>query len=216
MLSYKVKYDRDLPSFIFSSHSRTTNNSDYLLSPSNKTMTVLRATLLPTTYNRIIPSIAFLKQSAFEISRTLNNGSATATSSARLAFVCPQHQQTAPSRRQFSTSKTVSIKEFFPTPDAPNIKKTEAAWAHPVYTYEQMEAVRMAHRQARNWSDRMAIGMMRVFRWGMDTATWYRHDHTQPNDQPLDGKKVRPKSAMTERKWLIRYVPIALSIPRRN
>ncbi|KAK5137174.1 Alternative oxidase, mitochondrial precursor [Meristemomyces frigidus] len=96
------------------------------------------------------------------------------------------------------------IKEFFPEPDAPNIKKTKTAWAHPIYTYEQMEAVEVAHRQAKNWPDYAAIGTMRVFRWGMDFATGYRHDHSQSTDHALDGKKVQPKTAMTERKWLIR------------
>ena len=155
--------------------------------------------------NRVILTTAIPKHFAFEILRILNRGSLTATSSARPASVGLQRHWTVPSNRQFSTSKRASIREFFPEPDAPNIKKTEAAWAHPVYTYEQMEAVKVAHRQAKTWPDYLAIGVMRVFRWGMDTATGYRHDHTQPNDQPTDGKQVRLKSLMTERKWLIRY-----------
>ena len=157
-------------------------------------------------YNRVISTSAISKRSASEIIKSLNHGLLVATSSTRPVFVCLQHQRTRPSSRHFSTSKRASIKEFFPEPDAPNIKKTEAAWPHPVYSYEQMEAVRVAHRQAKNWPDYVAIGVMRVFRWGMDFATGYRHDHSQPNDQPLNGKKIRPKSAMTERKWLIRFV----------
>ena len=158
------------------------------------------------SYSRAISTTTISKRSAAHILKTLNHGPITAASSVRLPSICLQRQRMTPTRRQFSTSKRASIKEFFPEPDAPNIKKTEAAWAHPVYTYEQMEAVKVAHRQAKNWPDYVAIGVMRVFRWGMDTATGYRHDHTQPNDQPTDGKKLQPKSAMTERKWLIRYV----------
>ena len=157
-------------------------------------------------HSRAITIIAISKQSTAQILRTLNHESITATSLARPAFIRLQHQQFTPSRRHFSTSKSALIKEFFPAPDAPNIKKTEAAWVHPVYTYEQMEAVKVAHRQAKNWPDYVAIGVMRVFRWGMDTATGYKHDHAQPSDHALDGKKVHPKSAMTERKWMIRYI----------
>jgi hypothetical protein len=63
------------------------------------------------------------------------------------------------------------------------------------------------HRQPRDWSDRIALGMMRMLRWGTDLATGYNHDVEEP-------KKASDKDAMTttkpyrmsERKWLIRFI----------
>jgi len=100
------------------------------------------------------------------------------------------------------------MKEFFPAPDAPNIKTTEAAWSHPVYTQEQMDAVTVAHRDAKSWSDYVALSMMRLLRWGLDIASGYKHDHAHPPSQAhaLDSKKVRPRTNMTERKWMVRFI----------
>ncbi len=59
--------------------------------------------------------------------------------------------------------------------ESPHIKITEAAWPHPVYTQEQMDAVVVAHREAKTMSDRVALGMAKLLRWGLDLATGYRH-----------------------------------------
>lgn len=153
--------------------------------------------------SRSITANHLSKQSAAHVLRSLN-GKITATSAARPAFICLQQQCTSPSRRHFSSSRPALIKEFFPPPDAPNIRTTEPAWAHPVYTYEQMEAVAVAHRNAKNWSDYAALSAMRVLRWGLDLATGYKHDKEPPQGHALDSTKARPKTVMTERKWLIR------------
>ncbi|KAK5124440.1 Alternative oxidase, mitochondrial precursor [Meristemomyces frigidus] len=150
---------------------------------------------------RGIRATALSKQSATHILRSLNS-TISASSAARPTFICLQAQCTAPRRRQFSSSRPALIKDFFPPPDAPNIRITEPAWAHPVYTYEQMEAVKVEHRNASNWSDYAAISAMRVLRWGLDLVTGYRHD----KGHALDSITGRPKTLMTERKWLIRFV----------
>lgn len=152
--------------------------------------------------SRGITTNALSKQSAAQVLKSLN-GKTIATSAARPAFTCLQQQWPAP-RRQFSTSKPAMIKEFFPAPDAPHIKTTEAAWPHPVYTREQMEEVRVAHRNAKTWSDYFALTMVRILRTGLDFATGYKHDHAvaQGTKNPADAK--RPLTAMTERKWLVR------------
>lgn len=62
------------------------------------------------------------------------------------------------------------------------------------YTKEQMESVKIAHRDAKDWSDWIALGSLRTLRWGMDLVTGYTHD---------DG---RGHSSMTERKYMIRNI----------
>jgi ubiquinol oxidase len=50
----------------------------------------------------------------------------------RPAVLVFQQSQWTPARKFHSTPRT-QIKEFFPEPDTPHIKKTEAAWPHPMY-----------------------------------------------------------------------------------
>lgn len=66
-----------------------------------------------------------------------------------------------------------------------------------------MKSIIVAHREAKDWSDWVALSVMRVFRFGMDTATGYGHSEKQV------AKSTPPKKgwfAMTERKWLIRFL----------
>lgn len=122
------------------------------------------------------------KQSAAQVLKILN-GSATVTSFSRPAFVGLQH-------RNFSTSKPAQWKEFFPKPDAPNIRETPPAWPHPVYSEEQMKEVEIAHREAKSMSDKVAVAFVRTLRWGLDIASGYRHG----------------KGQMTERRYMIRNI----------
>lgn len=69
----------------------------------------------------------------------------------------------------------------------------------PRYTRDQILAVRTAHRQARNWQDRVALGTVRALRWGMDFVTGYRA-------QPLTESTLNTRYAMTEEKWITRFV----------
>lgn len=61
-----------------------------------------------------------------------------------------------------------------------------------------MRSIRIAHRQTANWSDWIALGSVRFFRWGMDTATGYKH--------PKPGEELPARFKMTEQKWLNRFV----------
>ena len=70
-----------------------------------------------------------------------------------------------------------------------------------------MQKISIAHRQPRDWSDRIAYWMVSSLRWGTDVATGYKHDKDvlsgakDPHAQSAHGKY-----AMNERKWLIRFV----------
>lgn len=63
------------------------------------------------------------------------------------------------------------------------------------YTEEQMRTVQIAHREAKTWSDWVALGALRTLRWGMDLATGYKHD-----------KPGQIKPSMTERQFMIRNI----------
>lgn len=74
------------------------------------------------------------------------------------------------------------------------------------YTEEQMNNIQIAHREAQTWQDKLAVAMMRLFRWGMDTATGYT-EHSKTPAKDKEGKPTRKSwLVMDERKWLIRIV----------
>lgn len=112
--------------------------------------------------------------------------------------------------RTFHTTPSTKIKEFFPEPDSPSIRTTRPAWSHPIYTEEQMNSIAVAHRDAKTWSDRSALAAVRLLRWGLDLATGYKHDPHSPADK-AGGQGTKKPFAMTERKYLIRYVTTLLS-----
>jgi hypothetical protein len=70
------------------------------------------------------------------------------------------------------------------------------------YTEDQMAKIHIEHREARTWQDKIANGLMRVARWGMDLATGYAEDKKPDKN----GKPVKQWLKMNERKWLIRIV----------
>lgn len=75
------------------------------------------------------------------------------------------------------------------------------------YTEEQMNAISVAHRECKNWADRVALTMVKLLRWGTDTATGYRHAKEAVKRAVDPDAKQKPDwFAMTERKWLIRFL----------
>ena len=64
-----------------------------------------------------------------------------------------------------------------------------------------MKDIQIAHREAKDWSDWVALGTVRFLRWATDLATGYRHSIT--------GEEATGKAknfTMDERKWLVRFV----------
>jgi hypothetical protein len=57
-----------------------------------------------------------------------------------------------------------------------------------------VRAVAVGHRDARNWSDRVALGTVKVLRWGMDSVSGYR--------RPKPDQEHEAKFQMTEKNWL--------------
>lgn len=168
------------------------------------------------------------KQAASQLSKIATSSARysarTATARGNVGRCCVTGQQ-CQSRQSFSSTPASRLRDYFPAPEnAPHIRKTDAAWPHPVYvehalscssmliyasyTEQQMrENIVVAHRQTSNWSDWVALAMVRILRWGTDTATGYRHDvevPTVPGDTNAVAKTKPYK--MSERKWLIRFV----------
>ncbi|KAJ5669693.1 Alternative oxidase [Penicillium macrosclerotiorum] len=127
------------------------------------------------------------------------SGLAVATLNHSYRVACMQSATTNYTpKRLISSTPQPQIKEYFPPPQTPGVKLVKTAWTHPVYTESQMKSVMVAHREATNWSDWVALGTVRIFRWGMDFATGYKHP--KPGDEP--DKKFK----MTEKKWMARFI----------
>ncbi|KAF2876575.1 alternative oxidase-domain-containing protein [Massariosphaeria phaeospora] len=114
-------------------------------------------------------------------------------------------QRTPPSRQSSSTPARSSGKDFFPRKETDKVRKTEAAWAHPVYDYKQMNTVVVAHREAKTVSDKVALMAVKVLRWGLDLATGYKHEKAAVL-HAKDPKAAIDKYAMTEDKYMVRNV----------
>ncbi len=71
-----------------------------------------------------------------------------------------------------------------------------------------MNAITVAHRETKNWADRVAITMVKLLRFGMDTATGYSHAK-EAAKRAADPNPAAAKPGwftMTERKWLVRFL----------
>ena len=71
-----------------------------------------------------------------------------------------------------------------------------------------MKTIHVEHRTPKDFSDRIAINLVRLLRWGTDIATGYHHDVEEPK-KASDGNAVVEKTKpyrMSERKWLIRFL----------
>jgi len=141
------------------------------------------------------------------------NGRGLATSASRPTFIALQAQSREPRRhfsngktQHFSNSSNLKIKEFFPAPDAPSIRTTEAAWHHPIYTEQQMKEVQVAHRDAKTWSDKVALTMVKLLRWGLDRATGYVHKDAKELAAMGLTEEAKKKYRMTEKKYMIRNI----------
>ena len=74
-----------------------------------------------------------------------------------------------------------------------------------------MNGIQVAHREKETWSDTIAIALLRLARFGMDTATGYSHptEEAKKKGSWLGLSKLKSwlgPSDMTERKWLVRFL----------
>ncbi|KAH7115229.1 alternative oxidase-domain-containing protein [Dendryphion nanum] len=132
------------------------------------------------------------------------NGMNACTTGFRPSFAAVQPLVSA--RRNFSfTPSNPRIHEYFPEKETDKVRKTEAAWPHPVYTYEQMDSVVVAHREAKTTSDKVALIAVKILRWGLDLTTGYKHEKATTLAK-TDPAAATEKYGMTEEKYMIRNV----------
>lgn len=154
------------------------------------------------------------KQPASHLLKALNSSLAASSPSSSLSYgtlVILRHP--SPSRRQFSTTNRhpfkftnpAPIREFFPVTHTEQIRRTPAAWSHPIYTEAEVNSVVVAHRNAKTWSDYIALGALRTTRWCFDLVSGYRHDKAVALHDKSPAA-AQQKFAMTERKYMIRNI----------
>jgi ubiquinol oxidase len=68
------------------------------------------------------------------------------------------------------------------------------------YTVDQMNAVTVAHRDTRNWSDRVAKLAARTLRIGLDFVSGYKHDKAVALNAKEGPAVAQAKYGMTEKK----------------
>ena len=73
------------------------------------------------------------------------------------------------------------------------------------YTDGQMKTVTVAHRETRNFSDKVALFAVRVLRWGLDFVSGYRHNKAVALNE-TDPAEAARKYGMTETKYLTRNI----------
>ncbi|CAG8950349.1 hypothetical protein HYFRA_00006842 [Hymenoscyphus fraxineus] len=159
---------------------------------------------------RVSTRVQFSKQTASHLSKVVaaNFSQSCSGSLHRVGLGASPVLHTSQSHREFSTTPRAALRDFFPQKETELIRKTKPAWEHPDFSYEDMKTkVFYAHREPADFSDRVALWMVRLLRWGTDLATGYKHDVEVP-------KKIGDANAvaetkpygMSERKWLIRII----------
>ncbi|BFZ59934.1 inducible alternative oxidase 2 [Saitoella coloradoensis] len=84
---------------------------------------------------------------------------------------------------------------------------SEYIWHHPVYTDEQINGVKIMHRECKSWSDKVALTAVRVMRWCFDFATGYKHSADVASGKvDASSAQATQQFAMTPEKWLIRII----------
>ncbi|KAF4123325.1 Alternative oxidase [Geosmithia morbida] len=110
----------------------------------------------------------------------------------------------SPSRRNFSTTRPIQLRDFFPPKDTPHIQTTPAAWPHPGYTMDEMTAVAPGHREPETVGDRAAWRIVRLARYWMDKATGMERSQYVDRRNPTTALKA--EKPLTEAQWLVRFV----------
>lgn len=131
------------------------------------------------------------------------------TPRASIILIQSTHNGAFVTRRNFSFTpnhnfESSSTKALEPT--VPKERYTEPSWPHPVYSQQQMEDIKIAHRNVRNWSDWIAISAVRVLRGCFDFATGYKHDKAIAKGAKDPKAQQNGQFAMTENKWMVRFI----------
>jgi hypothetical protein len=88
----------------------------------------------------------------------------------------------------------------------PNKFRGDWVLFHPVYTQEELASVRVLHKDAANWGDRVALGLVRLARAIFDFASGYKHPKgpVDPNASVAELRKAGV--LLDDRQWLDRIL----------
>lgn len=126
--------------------------------------------------------------------------SASTSSVAGLRFA-PAASSTPPNQhRCFSTTPANHLRDFFPPKETENIRVTPPAWPHHGYTKAEMLAVETGHRKPETLGEHIAWKLLRICRWGMDTATGLSKE--QKTDKKNPTTAVLAEKPLTEAQWV--------------
>ncbi|KAF8318971.1 alternative oxidase [Clavulina sp. PMI_390] len=77
---------------------------------------------------------------------------------------------------------------------------------HPVYTEAENHSVQVFHREPQNLSDKTAIFLSSIARWGFDFVSGYKHKEI-PAGSTMSVKELREQGyIMNEKQWLARII----------
>ncbi|KAJ7689055.1 alternative oxidase-domain-containing protein [Mycena rosella] len=95
-------------------------------------------------------------------------------------------------------------------PDAvstvPTMVRGDWVLFHPVYSPEEMKAVKVLHREAKTMPDRLAYGLVRLSRWGFDVVSRYKHKETPPGSTMSIEELRKEGYLLDENGWLNRIL----------
>ena len=119
-------------------------------------------------------------------------------------FPCTQYLQTRRTQRQYGLAQSMLSMIQERGFDRSKWKLTSFLSHQEAHLQDN---IFFAHRPPEDWSDWVALKMVRSLRRGMDFATGYKHHVTSP--AMADDNKPQTKTnphGMTEEKWLTRFV----------
>lgn len=112
-----------------------------------------------------------------------------------------------PHPEDIAVSKTGVIEDTEKTTAAPPAVHGDWVLFHPVYTPEELRAVEVLHRQPQTFSDKVALNLVKLCRWGFDFASGYKHKPLPPNSGSMSLEELRRGGyVLTEHAWLMRIL----------
>ncbi|KAF9077593.1 mitochondrial alternative oxidase [Rhodocollybia butyracea] len=89
-----------------------------------------------------------------------------------------------------------------------NISQHHGDWVlfHPVYTPDEMRQVEVLHRDATCFSDKLAINLVKISRWGYDLVSGYKHKKIPPGEDMTLEQLRKEGYVLDDKQWLQRIL----------
>ncbi|KAJ7083967.1 alternative oxidase [Mycena belliarum] len=147
----------------------------------------------------------------------INNQRSAFLRAARASFVCSSRPRCAfistspPHPSQSSNAEPpIASSSQLTKPGAvstvPTMVRGDWVLFHPVYTPEEMKAVKVLHREAKTIPDKLAYGLVRLARYGFDLVSGYKHKETPPGTTMTVEQLRKEGYLLDEGGWLNRIL----------